>query len=150
MVKMFSIKEKYSTKIFNKEKKVELRRSNVKLNRNEICYIYTTSPIMKVTGYFIVEKTIRLPLDKLWKLTKNCAGVTKEEFFSYFEGLKEGTAIVFKKVHKFQNATALAEIKIYKKDFRPPQSYCNVDIKIVYQINKKAKVLNSKIINNIL
>lgn len=149
MVKIFSIKEKYSNKIFCNQKKVELRRTNVKINRNELCLIYTTSPVKKVTGYFIVEKTIRMPLEKLWKMTKTYAGVSKEEFCSYFKGLKEGTAIVFKRVHKFNEATALEEIKIYKKNFRPPQSYCNIDVKLVYKIigntDKKIKAsLSSK------
>ena len=127
MVKLFSIKAEYSQMIYSKEKKVELRRQDIKIRNNEKCLIYTTSPIKKITGYFIVKKKVRLPLSALWKKIKGIAGVTKTEFINYFEGCKIGTAIFFKYVKKFRTGLGLDEIKTIIENFRPPQSYYNLN-----------------------
>jgi predicted transcriptional regulator len=127
MVKIFSIKDKYSEKIFSKEKLVELRRQDVKIKENEKCLIYTTSPVKKITGFFIVKKKVRLPIKKLWQLTKDIAGVTKSEFLKYFNGCIEGTAIFFKYVKQFSTGASLDEIKTQINNFKPPQSYLNLN-----------------------
>ena len=41
MAKLFSIKEKYSNRIYSKEKLVEFRRQNVNVDKDEFCLIYT-------------------------------------------------------------------------------------------------------------
>ena len=58
MVKLFSIKQEFSEKIFSKKKLVEFRRQNVNVKRNESCLIYTSKPVRKITGYFLVKEKI--------------------------------------------------------------------------------------------
>lgn len=135
MAKLFSIKQKFSDQIYSKKKKVEFRRQNVNVKENEFCLIYTSSPVKKVTGYFIVKKKIRLSINKLWNLTKKIAGITKKEFLNYFDGCKTGTAIIFKKIKKFQETMSLDELR-KKSNFRPPQSYCNIDEILIKLFNK--------------
>ena len=126
MAKLFSIKEKYSNLIYSNKKLVEFRRQNVNVDKNEFCLIYTSSPIKKITGYFIVKEKIRTSLDKLWELTKDFAGLTYQEFREYFKECEDGTAIVFKKIQKFGKALGLEYLR-RKGNFRPPQSYCNLN-----------------------
>ncbi|MBN2422342.1 hypothetical protein JXB41_03880 [Candidatus Woesearchaeota archaeon] len=130
MAKLFSINEKYSNRIYKKEKLAEFRRQNVNVRTGEVCLIYTSSPIKKITGFFIVKNKIRLPLQKLWEKTKKIAGISKKEFFNYFEGCKEGTAILLKKVKELLNSISLNELRLKIKNFRPPQSYYNVNNKL--------------------
>jgi predicted transcriptional regulator len=137
MTKIFSIKEEYTKKIYSKEKLLELRRQNVNVEINEICLIYTTHPVKKITGYFIVKNKIRLPLKELWKKTKRDSGVSEKVFFEYFNGCEFGTAIFFKKVMEWEFGVGLEEIKKYKKDFTPPQSYFKIDIEIIRMIKFK-------------
>lgn len=136
MTKLFSIKKKYSDKIFNKQKLVEFRRQNVNVCINETCLIYTSFPIKKVTGYFIVKKKIRAHILKLWDITKRYAGISFEEFKKYFEGCKIGTAIIFKLVKRFKEAFDLDKIRKRIKEFRPPQSYCNLDNRLLNYFGK--------------
>ena len=126
MAKLFSIKEKYSNRIYLKEKLVEFRRQNVNVNKDEFCLIYTSSPVKKITGYFIVKEKIRTSINKLWELTKDVAGISYEEFKEYFKECKLGTAIVFKKIKKFTRTIGLDDLR-KKGNFRPPQSYCNLN-----------------------
>ncbi len=123
MAKLFSIKQEYCDKIYNNEKLVELRRQNIKLKVGEKCYIYTTSPRKTITGYFIVEKSVRIKIQDLWDLTKDICGVSKEFFFKYFEGKDLGTAIFFKKVKEFIQGVSLDVLRDFKENFMPPQSY---------------------------
>ena len=138
-MKIFSIKDKYSNRIYSRKKKAELRRSNVKIKRKEVCFIYTTSPVKKITGYFIVEKKIRLPIKELWEETKNFSGVSKEEFFEYFNGKEMGTAILFRIVVRFKNEVSLDSLREKSKGFRPPQSYCYVTMDVLGIIKSKTK-----------
>lgn len=128
MVKLFSIKQKYSEKIYTKEKLVEFRRQNVNITQDELCLIYTSSPVKKINGYFVVKKKIRAPLDELWKLTKNFAGLSYSEFKEYFINCVEGTAIIFKKAEELVHKISLKEIQKIVSGFRPPQSYYNINV----------------------
>ncbi len=130
MAKLFSIKEKYSNRIYLKEKFVEYRRQNVNINKNEFCLIYTSSPVKKITGYFIVKYKIRASVDKIWERTNKIAGISHQEFSDYFENCKIGTAIVFKKIAKFSRTLGLDEIR-KRTNFRPPQSYCNLNFLLI-------------------
>ncbi|MCA9487643.1 MAG: hypothetical protein KC516_01640 [Nanoarchaeota archaeon] len=131
MAKLFSIKEKYSKKIFSKEKLVEFRRQNVHISRKEICLIYTSFPVKKIEGHFIVEEKIRLPIQELWNKTKEIAGISFKEFMNYFEGCEVGTAILFKSVKKIKKTWSLEDLKkIFGDSFRPPQSYYNLEGKL--------------------
>lgn len=141
MAKLFSIKQEYTDKIYSREKSVELRRQNINARRGDKCLIYTTSPIKKITGLFIVKEKIRLPIMLLWKKTKKIAGISKEKFFEYFRGCKEGTAIFFKQVKKLVHAISLNELRKVKKGFMPPQSYYNLDSEICVFIETKNKGL---------
>ena len=143
MTKLFSIKNEYSDKIYANKKHVELRRQNVKLEKNEFCFIYTSSPIKKITGCFIVKKKIRLPINALWDKTKKYAGVTKDVFMDYFTGCTEGTAIFFMKVEKFVEGLNLNELRYLIHKFTPPQSYCNLTNEIYTILTKN---LNCSII----
>ena len=126
MAKLFSIKEKYSDKIYSKEKLVEFRRQNVNIDKGEFCLIYTSSPVKKITGCFIVREKIRTSIIKLWELTKEFAGISYKEFKEYFKECKFGTAIFLKNIQKFTKTWGLDNLR-KKGYFRPPQSYCNLN-----------------------
>jgi predicted transcriptional regulator len=127
MAKLFSIKNQYSEKIYSEEKLVEFRRQNVNTYKNEMCFIYTSSPVKKINGYFIVKEKIRASINKLWKMTKDFAGITYSEFKEYFDGCLEGTALIFEKVKEFSNKIGLDRLRELINGFRPPQSYYNLE-----------------------
>jgi len=134
MAKLFSIKEKYSNRIYSKRKLVEFRRQNVNVNKGEFCLIYTSSPIKKITGYFIVKEKIRTSIKRLWEITKKFAGISYKEFKEYFMNCELGTAIVFKRIEKFTHALGLDDLR-KRVNFRPPQSYCNLNDLLINLFN---------------
>ena len=134
MAKLFSIKEKYSNRIYSKIKLVEFRRQNVNISKDEFCLIYTSSPVKKITGYFIVKEKIRTSISKLWTLTRDFAGISFKEFNEYFKDCKLGTAIIFKKIQKFTKTWGLDDLR-KKGEFTPPQSYCNLNDLLIELFN---------------
>jgi len=129
MTKLVSIKKKYSDLIYSRKKKVEYRRQNVNVQSGERFYVYTSSPARAITGYFVVEKKLRLPLQALWNATKRVAGIARKEFFEYFAGCTHGTALVFSAVKRFIEALPLECLRErfgHNGRFSPPQSYFSI------------------------
>lgn len=125
MAKLFAIRKEYSDLMISKRKKVEFRRSDVKIRPGEKCFIYTSAPEKKITAYFIATKKIRMPLNELWKKTKHIAGISYNKFMSYFQGCEFGTAILFGLIKELNNKPSLDLLRV-KLDFRPPQSYYEI------------------------
>lgn len=80
---LISIKPEYVEQIFNGSKRYEYRRRlpNDKIDK---IVIYCTAPVKSVVGEVSVIKTLSNTLGKLWKQTKDFAGISKEKYFDYF------------------------------------------------------------------
>ena len=146
MTKLFSIKKKYSEKILRREKLWEFRRTNVNVEENEICLIYSSGFSRELSGFCFVKKKLRLPVKELWEKTKKLSGITKKECFEYFKGCIFGTAILFKKIKKFSRKIELGYLKKKIPEFRPPQSYYNINKElrdfILRELRRSHKELN--------
>jgi predicted transcriptional regulator len=118
----YPIKPIYSEKIMNGQKKYELRK---RLPNSEIDYIliYSTTPVAKVVGYAEVKKTHVKPVHDMWIMVSPLAGISKEDYMSYFDGKENAYAIELKNVWRFKSPFDIKEIN---KNFTVPQSFCYV------------------------
>lgn len=116
---ILSIKPEYAKKIFNGDKLYEYRKVIFKDERVTHVVVYASAPISKVIGEFEIERVLKEPVSKLWKLTKEYGGVDKDFFNKYFEQRKEGYAIEIKQASLYKK-----EYDIYEKyGVKPPQSF---------------------------
>ncbi len=91
---IISIKPEYALKIISGEKTIELRRRfPVEQIEGGIALIYASSPIKEIIGYAVIEKVRKLPIDTLWRKCNKKACVTKDFFYSYFDGKDSGFAL---------------------------------------------------------
>jgi Uncharacterized conserved protein len=91
---IISIKPEYALKILSGEKTIELRRRfPVDQIEGGIAIIYASSPIKQIIGYAVIEKVEELSINKLWRSHGSSACVTKEFFYSYFDGIEKGFAL---------------------------------------------------------
>lgn len=111
MTILLPIKNKYSEAILNKEKSFEIRRNRPKEDFSKIV-IYTTSPIMKITGHVEVIEVIEETLENLWKLTKEGNHLTKKEFDDYFKGRTKGYAFRLGKTKKYSRPKKLDDFNV--------------------------------------
>jgi type I restriction enzyme S subunit len=117
---LLSIKPEYAQKIATKVKRYEFRKTIFKTKVSRI-YIYSSSPIKKIIGFFIVDNIIEDNPSNLWGKFNKHSGIEEEEFFKYFENKQKGYAIKIGALELFHNP-----VDPYKElpNFIPPQSFC--------------------------
>lgn len=123
-VLLLSIRPKYAEKIFEHTKTVELRRVRPKhLKKGDLVLIYVSSPVKALAGGFKVDCVVEKPLKDLWQMVQKKAGVTRQEFDTYYDGVSVGVGIFFKN----KNVVKLSEpikLDILKEQrFYPPQGF---------------------------
>lgn len=117
---LLAIKPKYVREIENGSKKYEFRKVIFKNTDITKVYIYSSSPVKKIIGYFEIEQILQEKPSDLWNKVKKYSGIKEEEFFSYFEGKNIGFAIKISKMKSLDNPIDPKEID---KNFKPPQSF---------------------------
>lgn len=121
---LFSIRPQYADKIFEGIKTVELRRVCPKyIGKGSLGLIYVSSPVKSLFGAFKVEQVVEEPLDKLWKMVRDKAGITRQEFDIYYNGVCRGIGIFFSDVYSLPEPITLEDLKARMKNFHPPQGF---------------------------
>ncbi len=121
---LLSVRPKYADKIFERTKTVELRRIRPKLlEEGDLVLLYVSSPVQALTGAFKVDKIIEKPLKDLWRMVRKKAGITRQEFDNYYDGVSVGVGIFFK-VQDVQQLDKPISLDILKEQFfHPPQGF---------------------------
>jgi len=133
---ILSIKPKHVKAIKTGNKHFEFRKVLFRKSVEGV-YIYSTSPVKKITGYFKIGRIIEdLPFN-LWEAFHEEAGITKTEFFTYYGNTNRGFAIEIKDAIFF-------DVEIDPEDFvpgfSPPQSIRYVEpteLKAIYSLMAK-------------
>lgn len=117
---LLSIKPKYVDKIITGEKKYEFRKTRLNKEKIENVYVYSTSPVKKITIRFTIKDIIEGSPQSIWDKCSEYSGTLKDEFFNYFTGKEKAFAIEIKEVEQLDNP-----IDPYLEigNFTPPQSY---------------------------
>jgi len=126
-----SIKPKYAYKILRGEKKFELRKRGDGIDHGTRVIIYASSKVKAIIGEFNVGKIYKKPIENLWNLVKDHAGITKEEFDNYFKKYDYGYAIEVLDPITYDNPISLETIReeLNEPKWNPPVSYCRIDEK---------------------
>jgi len=121
---ILSIKPEYCEKIRTGDKRYEFRKVvfNKRENIDKV-FIYCTSPVKKIIGFFKIDEIIEDEPYNLWINYRDKAGVSKDQFFKYFKDTNVGYAIKILDTEFFE---PLDPREINPK-FTPPQSFCYLD-----------------------
>lgn len=116
---LLSIKPEFAERIFDGSKKFEFRKAIFKDERITTVVVYASSPTQKVIGEFKIDSIINDEPMKVWRRTKNHAGINEDYFFQYFADRQIAYAIKVKKVKRYRKPLCL------RQDFNltPPQSF---------------------------
>ena len=121
---LLSIKPKYVEAIKSGKKRFEFRKKIWRSTDVEKIYIYASSPIKKIVGYFTLGKIIKGDPLEIWKICSTSAGISKKDFFEYYEGKTEAYALSISELNIFDDA--VCPYVIFDK-FTPPQSFMYFD-----------------------
>lgn len=114
---LMPINPEYVDEILAGRKKYEYRKIKAKRNNIDKIIIYSTSPIMKVVAEVDIKEILEEDPEKLWEMTKNESGITKDFYNKYYKN--KNTAIAYK----------LGKIRIYDK----PKNLDDIGINYVPQ-----------------
>ena len=121
---ILSIKPCFCKLIFDGVKRYEYRKRIFKRNDIDKVYVYASSPICKVIGYFTVDGITNDTVSNVWDMTHEGNGITKAYYDSYFNGCDIAHAVKIDEAILFS-----VPIDPYVKldNFHAPQNYMYVD-----------------------
>ena len=121
---LLSIRPEYANKIFDRTKTVELRRIRPRLlNEGDRVVVYVSSPQQAVVGSFKVDNIVEKPVTELWEEVEKLAGISHEDFYDYYQGVKLGVGIFLKDIHRFSQPVELHRLRNKLPNLKPPQSF---------------------------
>ena len=130
---LLSIKPEYAVKILKGTKKVEFRKACFD-NKVKRVYIYSSSPIKKIVGYFTVENIVNKDPKILWENYHLTGGIDQSAFFNYFGDRRGGNAIVIKEVFPYRYGLSLQDA--FGEGYVAPQNYRYIDnVRILHKLN---------------
>ncbi|UCF08747.1 MAG: hypothetical protein JSW28_03380 [Thermoplasmata archaeon] len=117
---LLSIKPRYVESIMSGKKRYEFRKTIFRNRNIKRAYIYSTAPVKKIGGSFLIGDIVEDYPDRLWDRFHKLSGLSHEEFFNYFIEGKKGFAIQIESVEEFDTPIDPWELN---SDFSPPQSF---------------------------
>ncbi len=120
---LLSIKPKYAHAILAGGKTVEFRKIQFKREVSHVM-IYSSSPEMKVVGYFEIDRVdVGRPMTA-WKKYRLQGGISYQDYSNYYEGRDTAVAIAIKCVTVLSKPVTLNGLK---RGLKAPQSFCYLD-----------------------
>ncbi len=126
-VLLLSIRPEFAGGIFAGRKTVELRRVRPRVSRGDLVIVYATSPLKAVVGHFDVGGVFEETPTALWDKVAGNAGITHEQFSSYYEGARSAFGISIENPREFREGLGLSFLRQELQGFHPPQSYHYLD-----------------------
>lgn len=120
---LLSIRPRFVAAIFSGIKTVELRRVKPRVQAGDLVIIYGSGTIKGIVGAFEVAGVTSASPGSIWRKYSGKSGLSKLEFFKYFEGVGLGYAIRIRKFWKLPRPISLKALRRRHAGFRPPQSY---------------------------
>jgi type I restriction enzyme S subunit len=132
---LLSIKPKYAEAILNGVKKYEFRRTIFRRSVERV-FIYSNSHVRKIVGLFEVEEILEGTPHEIWNSCHRYGGISKKDFYTYFEGSRRAFAIKIKNVFRFSEPI---DPYFAVKNFTPPQSFYYIKFKIPEKWEENAR-----------
>ena len=135
---LMSIKPQFAKAIMAGTKKVELRHKPMADNITH-AIIYPTKPDGLIIGAFGIDGYVTATPNSIWRRFGSVSGITRDGFFSYFDGRETATAILVGQLSRppkpipLQHALGLQ---------RGPQSFQYVDSKQASELLSRWRTQN--------
>lgn len=120
---LMPINPKYVNEILTGRKKYEYRKIKPKRKNIDKMIIYSTVPVMKVVAEVEVKGILEEEKEKLWSMTKNESGITKDFYNKYYKNKNIAIAYKLGNVKIYDNPKKLDDIGINYV----PQSFIYLD-----------------------
>lgn len=121
---ILTIHPEHAKRIYDGDKKVELRKTFTKSAR--VVFLYETQPVSAITGAIVVRDSFRDTSSSIAEVASEL-GVPQSRTLEYLRGRSQGWAILIETAIKFNTPTKLSDLKALNHYFSPPQSFCYLE-----------------------
>ena len=123
---LISLESRHAENIFAGHKRVELRRRTMNVSPGATLWIYVKLPVGSIVGHARIDKVHSSSPSALWRHYGSVSGLSKHEFFKYFDGLEQGVALVLEKSTRLQSSLSLKALRQFSEGFQPPQFFARL------------------------
>lgn len=123
---LISLEPRHAESILVGKKLVELRRRAMHVSPGSAVWMYAKLPVGSVIGVARLEKTHTAAPSTLWRKFGRVSGISRKEFFDYFDGVRRGLALELSNVQRLPKGVALDDIREKDKNFQPPQFFARM------------------------
>lgn len=123
---LISLEERHAENILAGTKHVELRRRAMNVRAGTVVWIYVKLPVGCVVGSVKVSAAHSLAPAALWRRFAKVCGITRNEFFEYFEGRPKGFALGLHDPQRLAGSVSLTELREASAGFQPPQFFIRI------------------------
>ena len=129
---LISIHQEYAEAILRGEKLIEFRKAQFPNHVSRV-YLYSTSPIKKIVGYFIVKNILRASPRRLWNQYGKKGAIGYNDFIEYYDDSDEACGILVEKAVRYLRPIDLKEID--QKNV--PQSFCYLHQDMIERLERE-------------
>lgn len=124
---LISLEERHAENILSGQKHIELRRRPMNVKVGTTVWIYVKLPLGSVIGKARVSGFHCLAPSTLWRRFSDVSGVSRGEFFEYFEGVSKGFALALESAERMSEPAPLEALRRASSDFHPPQFFMRLE-----------------------
>jgi predicted transcriptional regulator len=150
---LISLTPRHAGNVFAGTKTVELRRRPMQISRGTIAWIYVKIPVGAIIGCVRIDSIHIRPPKTLWRDFAPVSGLSKSEFFNYFDDVPKGTALEISNTIMFNTPLSLKFLKEHLSNFHPPQFFTNLNtdspLLSTLELELKKSLKSSKKQNNL-
>lgn len=120
---VISLSRRHADNIFSGRKQVELRRRPMNVAPGTTVWVYVKLPVGSIVGRARVGAIHASSPTTLWRRFGAVSGLSRKEFFDYFEGVAAGVALVLENAQRLRSALSLKALRKLANGFQPPQFF---------------------------
>lgn len=124
---LISLEERHADNIFLGIKNIELRRRPMNITVGTTVWIYVKLPVGSVIGRARVSNFHSLAPSTLWRRFSTVSGLSRGEFFEYFEGVSKGFALSLESAERLPRSAPLESLRHASSSFQPPQFFMRLE-----------------------
>jgi predicted transcriptional regulator len=123
---LISLEPRFAESILTGAKRVELRRRSMNIAFGATVWMYAKLPVGSVVGKARIKMLHSEAPKTLWRKYGAVSGISKEEFFDYFNGVSLGVALELVDAVRLNRAIPLNDLRERDERFHPPQFFARM------------------------
>lgn len=126
---LISLAPRHAENIFSGRKQVELRRRTMNVVPGTIVWVYVKLPVGSIVGRVRIGAVHASSPSTLWRRFGSVSGLSRSEFFDYFNGVAAGVALVLENAQRLHRSLSLDALRELADGFQPPQFFARLGAK---------------------